>query len=375
MKYRSFGKTDIKVSALGFGAMRLPVVDNDYGRINEDEAIKMIRFAIDHGVNYIDTAWTYHQENSEVVVGKALKDGYRERVKIATKSPVWLLEKKSDLDKFLEKQLKKLDSHFIDFYLMHALDAERWKKLLDLDLFQWIEKVKKEGKIKYIGFSFHDKFEIFKEIVDSYEWDFCQIQYNYLDTEYQAGKKGLQYAYNKGLGVVIMEPLRGGALAGQPPAEIAELMRKSNLQRSITDLGLQWLWNQKEVSVVLSGMSTMEQLKENINSADNSGTDILIEEELTFICIISEKMRGPVPCTRCSYCMPCPAGVDIPQNFFLYNEAVLFKKKEEKMKRYNELEGKAEKCVNCLKCEDICPQNITVSSELKEVSLYFKGEK
>src|SRR5690554_5633572 len=187
MKYRNFGKTDFKVSALGFGAMRLPTVDNEYGNINEVEAVKMIRYAIDQGVNYIDTAWTYHQENSEILVGKALKDGYREKAKVATKLPVWLIEEKSDLNEYLDKQLNKLDINYIDFYLLHALDAKRWKKMKSLDIFKWLEKVRNEGKIKYIGFSFHDDYEIFKEIVDEYSWDFCQIQYNYLDTEYQAG--------------------------------------------------------------------------------------------------------------------------------------------------------------------------------------------
>lgn len=373
MKYRNFGKTDFKVSALGFGAMRLPTVDNEYGNINEVEAVKMIRYAIDQGVNYIDTAWTYHQENSEILVGKALKDGYREKAKVATKLPVWLIEEKSDLNEYLDKQLNKLDINYIDFYLLHALDAKRWKKMKSLDIFKWLEKVRNEGKIKYIGFSFHDDYEIFKEIVDEYSWDFCQIQYNYLDTEYQAGRKGLQYAYDKGLAVVIMEPLRGGALAGEAPTDVNKILKQNNINSTTADLALQWLWNQKEISVVLSGMSNMQQVKENILSAKCSSVNKLSPGELELIDKIASKMRGPISCTRCAYCMPCPNGVNIPENFYLYNEAKLLDKIEENQDKYQSLEekSKAKNCIKCAKCEDVCPQNLPIIDLLEEVAVFL----
>lgn len=375
MKYRTFGNTGLKVSVLGFGAMRLPTIDGETGRINEEEAIKMIRFAIDRGVNYIDTAWPYHDGKSEVLVGKALKDGYREKAMVATKLPVWSVEKIEDADEILDKQLEKLDLEYIDFYLLHALNKNSWAKMKKLNILEWLEKAREEGKIKHIGFSFHDEYRVFKEIVDAYSWDFCQIQYNYLDTEYQAGKKGLQYAHDKGLAVVIMEPLRGGLLAGEAPAEVKRIMKENNINNSMADLALQWLWNQKEISVVLSGMSTMEQVKENILSATFSAVNSLTLDEIDIIEEIAEKMRGPVSCTRCAYCMPCPNGVNIPENFYLYNTAKLFDNFEDNQKRYHEMEedNRAVNCIKCAQCEELCPQNLPIMNLLEEVAAYFNG--
>lgn len=374
MEYRKFGDIDFNVSALGFGAMRLPIVDGDPGKIDEKKAIKMMRYAIDEGVNYIDTAWPYHQEKSELLVGKALKDGYRQKVKIATKLPVWLIENEKDFDYYLEKQLLKLDIDYIDFYLLHALNSERWSKMKILNVFNWIEKVMNEGKIKFIGFSFHDEYETFVEIVNAYNWDFCQIQYNYLDTEYQAGKKGLEYAHKKGLGVIIMEPLRGGALAGEPPVNVKKILKEKGIDKTITDLGLQWLWNQKEISLVLSGMSTIEQVKENTCSAKKSSINNLSKKELSVINLITDKMRGPVSCTRCSYCMPCPNNVDIPGNFLLYNEAKLYDKVKDNQEKYSKLEksSRADNCIQCSSCEDACPQNLPIMNLLEEVAAYMK---
>ena len=378
MEYRKFGNIDWEVSALGFGAMRLPTDGDESSDIAEEEAVEMIRYAIDNGVNYVDTAWPYHGEESEKLVAKALKDGYREKTKVATKLPIWLVDDKEDLDKYLNKQLEKLEVDKIDFYLIHALSKDRWQKCKDLEIMDWLKKVQKEGKIGYKGFSFHDDYDLFENIIDYYEedWDFCQIQYNYLDTEYQAGKKGLKYAADKGLAVVVMEPLRGGTLAKEPPKEIKEIWNKADKKRSAPDWALQWLWNQEEVSVVLSGMSTLEQVKENVVSASNSGINSLDKNEKDLIENAADKFREmqPVDCTGCGYCIPCPNDVHIPMNFSLYNEAHLYDDYEEKNNTYNRLKAKmrAENCIACGECLDKCPQNLDIIDLLEDVADYFE---
>lgn len=378
MQYRNFGRIDFKVSALGFGAMRFPFLDNDYNKINENEAIKMLRFAIDNGVNYIDTAYVYHGGNSEVVVGKALKDGYRQKVKIATKLPVWNVNNLSDADNFLSTQLSRLDVDYIDFYLLHSLNKNTWEKMFNLNILKWLEDKVKEGKIKYFGFSFHDDLDTFKKIVDAYDWTFCQIQYNYLNTNYQAGQEGLKYASNKGLAVVIMEPLLGGKLAvKEPPKAIKDLWNEANVKRTPIEWALMWLWNQPEVSVVLSGMSSIEQVEENIKIASNSSIGILKEDELELVERVAKKYNEirPINCTDCKYCMPCPKGVNIPWNFSIYNEAVMYNIKDTiKTHVYNREQNKdmiASKCIECGACEKKCPQHLSIRSLLKEVSAYF----
>src|SRR6056297_353892 len=378
MEYRKFGNLDWEVSSLGFGAMRLPTDGDESSNIAEKEAIEMIRYAIDNGVNYVDTAWPYHGEESEKLVAKALKDGYREKTRVATKLPIWLVDDKEDLDKYLNKQLEKLEVVKIDFYLIHALSKDRWQKCKDLEIMDWLKKVQKEGKIGYKGFSFHDDYDLFENIIDYYEedWDFCQIQYNYLDTEYQAGKKGLKYAADKGLAVVVMEPLRGGTLAKEPPKEIKKIWDKADKKRSAPDWALQWLWNQEEVSVVLSGMSTLEQVKENVESASNSGINSLDKSEKDLIEKAADKFREmqPVNCTGCGYCVPCPNDVHIPMNFSLYNEAHLYDDYEEKNNTYNRLKAKmrAENCIACGECLDKCPQNLPIIDLLEDVADYFE---
>ncbi|ERM90757.1 aldo/keto reductase [Caldanaerobacter subterraneus] len=376
MQYRKFGKLDVAVSALGFGLMRLPVIDNDNSRIDEKEAIRMIRYAIDNGVNYLDTAWPYHGGNSEIVTGKALKEGYRERTFLATKLPTWLINEKEDMDKYLNEQLKKLQTDHIDFYLLHALDKNKWENMKRVDALAWAEKKKQEGKIRYIGFSFHDEFPVFKEIIDYYDrWDFCQIQYNYMDIDVQAGEKGLKYAASKGLGVVIMEPIRGGRLAN-PPKAVQEIWDTAKVKRSPAEWALQWLWNQPEVSVVLSGMSTFEQLKENIESANRSGIGTLTSEELEIVARVRNKYKelSPIACTGCNYCMPCPNGVNIPRNFELYNEAHMYNIYEANRKAYEDLgDARASSCIECGNCESVCPQHLPIIEYLKEVASYFEG--
>jgi len=368
MRYRSFGKLDWRPSALGFGAMRLPIVDGDSSKIVEAKAIKMIRYAIDQGVNYIDTAYPYHQGNSEIVVGKALKDGYRKKVKLATKLPVWLVEKGKDFDKFLDEQLKKLKVEHIDFYLLHGLNRQRWEKICKLDIFSWAEKALSDGRIGYLGFSFHDSYKVFQKIIDDYnKWTFCQIQYNFLDVDFQAGKRGLKYAASKGLAVVVMEPLKGGKLAELPQA-IQKMWQKAKAKRTPVDWALQWVWNQPRISLLLSGMSTLQQVKENVQSANLSAVNSLKPEELSLIDQIREKYEKlvPISCTQCKYCLPCPQGINIPRILDIYNNAKFFGRLKKAKSSYQSLDKKASSCVQCGQCEKLCPQKIEIRKWLKK---------
>ncbi|MBM3292444.1 aldo/keto reductase [Candidatus Bathyarchaeota archaeon] len=380
MQYRDFGKIDWKVSALGFGAMRLPILEGDSSKINDPLAIQMIRYAIDHGVNYVDSAYGYHRGNSEVVVGKALRDGYREKVRVATKMPVFLINSQEDMDHCFNEQLQKFQVEKIDFYLLHGLSKDRWPRIKDLGVFTWAEKKKSEGKIGYLGFSFHDEFSLFKEIVDSYKWDFCQIQYNYMDENFQAGVKGLKYAASKGMGVVIMEPIAGGRLAITPPPEILALWNSAKIKRKPPEWALQWVWNQPEVSLALSGMSNMDHVIENVASAERSGVNHLTEEELSLISKVSQKYRelGPIGCTGCRYCMPCPNGVSIPEIFGYYNEYFAKDRDNSVRQRYKKSfkpEQYAKNCIKCGKCEELCPQHLQIRDLLRTAGQTLESER
>jgi predicted aldo/keto reductase-like oxidoreductase len=380
MRYRKFGSLDYDVSVLGFGAMRLPIIGKDPYHVDESEAIKMIRHAVDHGVNYIDTAYTYHEKHSEIVVGKALQNGYREKVKLATKLPSWLVEIPDDFDRFLDKQLEKLQTDHIDFYLLHALNATYWPRLRDWNVLSWAESAIADGRIQYLGFSFHDEFEVFKDIVDAYDrWTFCQIQYNFMDIEYQAGTKGLQYAAHKGLAVVIMEPLRGGQLTNKIPKSVSELWESATVSRTPADWALQWIWNHPEISVILSGMSTMQHVIENLDNAERSGAGMLSEEELILIDKVREEYRRlvPVPCTNCKYCMPCPNGVEIAGILEYYNDAIIYDNPRAPRFLYRNLskDKQANNCVECFECEEKCPQGIPISEHLKEAHAWLDKKK
>lgn len=369
MQYRTFGTLDWNPSALGFGAMRLPFIGNDRSNIDEKEATRMVRYAIDHGVNYVDTAYSYHRGSSEPFLARALKDGYRERIKLATKMPTWLIENPEDFDRYLNEQLERLQTGHIDFYLLHTLNEERWSKMVDLNVFEWAEKAIDDGRIHYVGFSFHDKYEVFKEIVDAYNWTFCQIQYNYMDEDYQAGTKGLHYAASKGLAVVIMEPIRGGQLAC-PPESVQKLWDTSPRKRTPADWALQWVWNHPEVSVVLSGMSTMEQVEQNVVSADQSGPGALTGEELALFLKVRTAYNElcVIPCTNCEYCLPCPNGVRIPRILEIYNEGVMYNALESARRSYSffKEEERADNCVECGECEEKCPQSIPIREWLSK---------
>ena len=380
MKYRKFGSIDWEVSVLGFGAMRLPIIGRDPSHIDEPKTIEMIRYAIDQGVNYLDTAYPYHEKHSEIVVGKALLNGYREKVKVATKLPSWLVEKPDDFDRFLDEQLEKLQTDHIDFYLLHALNSTHWPKLRDWEVLNWAETAIGDGRIQYLGFSFHDEFAVFKEIVDATDrWAFCQIQYNFMDIEYQAGLKGLQYAANKDLAVVVMEPLRGGQLTTKIPKSVAELWKTANIRRAPAEWALQWIWNHSEVSVTLSGMSTLQHVIENIDAADRSGADILTDEELNLIDKVREEYHqlAPVPCTNCKYCMPCPNGVEIAAILEYYNDSFIYDNPRASRSLYRGLseDQRADKCVECFECEEKCPQGIPISEYLKKSHTWLNKKK
>jgi predicted aldo/keto reductase-like oxidoreductase len=378
MQYRTFDKLDWKPSALGFGAMRLPVIDKDPARIDEPEATRMIHYAIDHGVNYVDTAYPYHRGQGEAFVGRALRDGYRERVKLATKMPSWLIKSSDDFDRYLDEQLERLQTGHVDFYLLHALRGEWWTRLRDLGVLAWAERARADGRIGHLGFSFHDTFDAFKQIVDGYDgWTLCQIQYNFMDVEVQAGTRGLKYAAERGLAVVIMEPLRGGRLAGKPPDEVARLWAKAERQRTHVDWALQWVWNQPEVSLLLSGMSTMAHVLENVASADRAGVGILTTDELALVDRVRQAYQGlcPIPCTRCKYCLPCPNGVNIPRILEIYNEAFMYGDEHAQI-AYGWLkeEERGDQCAECGECEDVCPQSIAITEWLEKAHALLCAE-
>ncbi|MFC2015483.1 aldo/keto reductase [Chloroflexota bacterium] len=366
MQYRRFGGLDWKTSALGFGAMRLPTIDDDPAKIDEAEATRMVRYAIDHGVNYVDTAYPYHRETSEIFVGRALQDGYRERTKVATKMPCWKIEGPDDFDRYLDEQLEKLQTGHIDFYLLHSLGEKHWPQVRDHGVLPWAEKALADGRIGYLGFSFHDTYDMFKEIVDATDlWTFCQIQYNYMDVEYQAGRKGLKYAADKGLAVVVMEPLLGGRLTKSVPPAVQAIWDGAPVQRTPADSALQWVWNQPEVSLLLSGMSTMQHVEENLASADRSGVGTLTEKELP----LYEQVRAeyealsPIPCTDCKYCLPCPSGVNIPRVFEVYNDLMMFGDEDRAKMVYDvfmKAEERADQCIECGECLEKCPQGIEI---------------
>jgi uncharacterized protein len=376
MQYRSFGKCDWMVSALGFGCMRLPTLDKmpNSPNIDETEALRIIRYAIDRGVNYVDTAYPYHDGQSEIVVGKALKDGYREKVKLATKLPVWLVGNEADFNRLLDEQLTKLQTDHIDFYLLHALSHSRWQEIvLKHKLLDRAEAALADGRIRHLGFSFHDEYPAFEEIINGSDlWSFCQIQYNYMDTENQAGVRGLKLAASKGLGVVVMEPLMGGRLA-DPPADVLEAMDSFAERHTPVEWALDWLWNQPEVSVILSGMGTMAQVEENLNLADRSHPTSFTPAEQALIAKVRDKYhaRIAIPCTKCGYCMPCPNSVNIPGNFDFFNYAHLYDDVAGARMRYQVFLTEAERssaCIACGVCESLCPQKIEISQWMPKVT-------
>ena len=370
MRYRELGTTGVEVSALGFGCMRLPTLDAENNPIDEQEAIRLIRLGIDNGINYLDTAYFYHNGCSESLVGKAIKDGYRNKTYIATKLPLGNVNCEEDVDKLFSEQLRRLEVDYIDFYLLHAVNNDSWEnKVLKYGVLEKIEEKIKEGKIKHFGFSFHDDLEVFKKVIDAYDgFEFCQIQFNYIDTDYQAGIEGLEYAASKGLGVIVMEPLLGGKLATPHERIVAKLTD----DKTPVEWALDFVWNRPEVAMLLSGMGSEKMVTENIGYADKAVPGMLTEAQLDMLKNAKSEFDAMtlVPCTGCEYCMPCPAGVTIPKVFAAYNKISEGGRRLVK-EIFPDIEYDAEKCVKCGKCLSACPQHIDIPQKLREVKNQF----
>lgn len=372
MKYIEIFEEKRSMSRLGLGCMRFARIKNADGTevIDEQKAISLIRKAIDSGINYIDTAYCY--DGSEVVVGKALQDGYREKVTLVTKLAVWEAKSYEDYERLLDEQLRCLQTNYIDIYLLHGMSQDNWEGVINHNGLGFLDQMVSKGKIRYRGFSIHADFNQFKKVIDAYNWDLCMIQLNYLDEHHQAGVQGLKYASSKGIPVAIMEPQKGGLLSSNLPIEAKELIENFPAKRSAAEWAFRWLYSKPEVSVILSGLNTIEQLEENIRIFDQSEINSLTTEENDLINnvkeIISEKVK--IGCTGCAYCMPCAKGVNIPEVFKVYNDSSIFNNIDFQKVIYSlvlKASGiDASKCIECGKCEKMCPQKLDIINGLKE---------
>lgn len=382
MQYRSFPKIPgARVSALGFGAMRLPVLGGDQAAIDQAALEGMVSAAAELGVNYIDTAYIYHRGKSEAAVGQALEAlGLRDRFHVATKSPLWNVESEADWDRLLGEQLQRLRTDHIDFYLFHGLNAAFWDKVIRFRGIQAMERAKADGRISHLGFSFHDSIDLFKRIVDHYpDWEFCQVQYNYLDADYQAGRRGIEYAAAKELGAIVMEPLRGGGLA-ELPTEPKSAFGRWPVPRTPAEWAIRFALDPPGVTLALSGMGSADQLAENAAFAASALPSSLGEAEKALYDEAAGFFRSlmPVPCTTCGYCQPCPAGVSIPDVFALYNTASAFPARIQDRRQWYEAGYRSKgrggnACVSCGECLKRCPQGIAIPDRLGEADALLAG--
>ncbi len=376
MLYRTNPKNQKQLSILGYGCLRYTKKGTG---IDQAKAEEEMRIAIEHGVNYFDTAYTYG--GSEVCLGKFLAKGYRDKVNIATKLPHYYVKETGDMERYFSEQLNRLQTDHVEYYLMHMLnDTDAWERLKNLGIKEWIAEKKKKGQIENIGFLFHGSTENFLKILEVYDWDFCQIQYNYLDEHSQAGRRGLKRAYEKGMPVIIMEPLRGGRLVQGLPKTAVKMLEKEEPKRSPAEWGLRWLWDQPEVTVVLSGMNDSAQVEENVRIANEAEAGCMSSHDREVIEQLKNEINRcmKVPCTGCSYCMPCPGGVDIPGCFAAYNIRYT-DSWYQGMKTYvmcttlKTNPTNASKCLKCGKCEQHCPQNISIRRELEQVKKHMEN--
>ena len=371
MQYRKDRKGN-EISALGYGCMRFT---KKGGNVDLEKAEREVLAAIEAGVNYLDTAYVY--AGNEVAVGEILaRTNTRDKVYLATKLPHYLIKSIDGVEKMFREELRRLQTDHIDYYLMHMLtDIPTWERLKKLGMEQWIEGKLASGAIRNIGFSYHGNTEMFQKLVDAYDWDFCQIQYNYMDEHSQAGVEGLRYANKKGLPVIIMEPLRGGRLVNLLPESAKELFERDEEKRTPAELALKWLYDQPEVTCVLSGMNSLEMVEQNVKTACESPVGCLTESDRRLIEQVKEEIakKVKVGCTGCGYCMPCPRGVDIPGTFRCYN-AMYSEGKQGGRKEYLQCTAfrkdtsSASQCISCGKCETHCPQQIPIRKELKQAA-------
>lgn len=365
MEYRTWEKAEVSPSLLGFGCMRFPLRED--GSIDKERTTKMLDYAMEQGVTYYDTAYNYLGGESERVVGEYFTKYERETFYLATKLPIWLVKTEDDVERIFKEQLEKMQTDYIDFYLVHALNQERLDWMVKMNVFDKLMKFKEEGLIRHLGFSFHDTYDVFEKILTSYPWDFCQIQYNYMDTDYQAGTKGLKLAGELGIPVVVMEPIRGGSLV-QLPEDVLDVFRECNPDASRASWPLRWVADHPEVKVILSGMSTEEQVMDNIHTFNEFAAMTEEEKQAVQKAKVLIEKRQKNRCTGCEYCMPCPHGVDIPSNFRYWNSDSMFMDGSGKRLYASLGTEQAIYCKECGKCEAVCPQHISIREDLKKVA-------
>ncbi|MGV8083822.1 MAG: aldo/keto reductase [Coriobacteriia bacterium] len=379
MQYRTMGRTGVEVSALGFGCMRLPTLGSA-DRINEEAATRLLHEAIDAGVNYIDTAWFYHAKQfgqpgqSEPFVGRALSGGLRERVYLATKLPQQIMRARSDMDRFLSEQLERLQTDYIDFYLVHGVNGGSWNHARDLGVREFLDGAREQGLIRHVGFSFHGAPADFPRIIAEYDgWEFAQIQYNYMDTDFQAGRSGLLHAAEKGLGVIVMEPLKGGRLAANLPPAMQAVFDERPEHWSPAEWALRYVWNEPGVSLLLSGMNAEAQLRENLRVAEEAAADQLGDEQLRVLGKARESLQSRIiaDCSACRYCQPCPYGVQIPEVLAALNASAMWDTSDAWATGYSWLTGTPDMCTECGQCEQMCPQGLSIRELLKDARRTF----